>query len=152
MTVRPQPPSETILSCQRSTAKGEFVTKEGERSKSAKSLLVFGLYLAVLGVILVASPNFLLALFLIPATQEVWIRVVGVVVLILSFYDIQAARGNVVPFFKWSVYARTPVVLFFTAFVLLRLVQPPLILFGLIDLAGATWTWFALRSEYPKPG
>ena len=121
-------------------------------SKSATSLLVFGLYLAMLGVTLVVVPNLLLTLFQIPATQEVWIRVLGVVVLVLSFYSIQAARGNDVSFFSSSVYARTPVVLFFTAFVLLGLAQPPLILFGLIDLAGAAWTWFALRSEHFQPG
>ena len=116
-------------------------------SRAALSLLVFGLYLAVLGTVLVIAPNLLLVLFRVPTTQEVWIRVVGVLLLILSYYDIQAARSNVVPFLRWSVYARAPVVLFFASFVLAGLVQPTLILFGLIDLAGAVWTWLALKSE-----
>ena len=35
---------------------------------------------------------------------------------------------------------------FFTAFVPLGLAQPPLILFGVVDLLGAIWTGLALRS------
>jgi hypothetical protein len=125
---------------------GQHVCKEDPMKKSSVSLLAFGIYLALLGIVLVIAPNFLLAVFGLPPTQEVWIRVAGVLCLILSFYYIQAVRDNVVPFFRWSVYARATVIIFFAAFVLLGFVRPILILFGLIDLAGAIWTWLALRS------
>lgn len=68
-------------------------------SKAAKSILVFGLYLGVLGSVLVLVPNLLLELIAIPPTQEAWIRVAGVLALILAFYYVQAARSNVVTFF-----------------------------------------------------
>ncbi len=49
-------------------------------SKSAKSVLVFSIYMFSLGLILVLFPNLLLNIFSVPETNEVWIRVVGVLV------------------------------------------------------------------------
>ena len=69
-------------------------------SKSARSLFVFSLYLYVLGAILVLIPNVLLRLFFFPATDEVWIRVVGMLVFILGFYYFQASRNELKNFFQ----------------------------------------------------
>jgi len=116
-------------------------------SKSARSVFLFGWYLGLLGLILVTVPNSLLGAFQLPATNEVWIRVVGTLVILLCFYYTQAASKEIRDFFQWTVYARCAVFLFFTAFVLLKYVSPVLILFGAVDLGGAIWTSFALRSE-----
>ena len=110
------------------------------------SVFVFGLYLAVLGIVLLVAPNFLLGMFFMPSTAEVWIRVVGVLVLYMSFYYIQTARKGMTDFFKLTVYTRSSLIIFFAAFVLLGLASPPLILFGVVDLLGAIWTGLALRS------
>jgi len=114
-------------------------------SKAGQSLLVFGVYLTFLGAILVAVPNLLLGVFRLPATGEVWIRVVGVLVLCLAFYYIQAARHGLRDFFRWTVYARCFVCISFVALAALKLAQPPLALFGVVDLLGAIWTALALR-------
>jgi len=116
-------------------------------SKSARTLFVWSLYLLGLGVILVALPNLLLSLFGFPTTDEVWIRVVGVLLLLLAYYSYASARQDNRAYFHWSVPGRVVVPLFFIVFVLLNLAPVQLILFGLIDLAGAAWTWQALRSE-----
>ena len=116
-------------------------------SKSAKTIFAFGIYFAVLGTILIVAPNILLTLFGVPTTNEVWIRVVGVVVIVLAFYYTQAARKELVEFFHWTLYTRSSAIVFFTAFVLLGFVKPILILFGAIDLAGAIWTALALRAR-----
>ncbi len=114
-------------------------------SKSARSVFVFGLYLAVLGIVLLVVPNFLLGMFFLLNTSEVWIRVIGMLALLLAFYYIQAARKGITDFFQWTVYARSTVIVFFTAFVLLGFAGPTLILFGLADLLGAVWTGLTLR-------
>jgi hypothetical protein len=116
-------------------------------SKSAKSILVFGIYMAVTGLGFLVIPNTLLALFGFPTTDEPWIRVVGLLVLILAFYYVQAARYEVEPLFRWSLYCRPAAFVGFTAFVVLGLAGPMLILFGVIDLLGALWTGLALRSS-----
>jgi uncharacterized membrane protein len=115
-------------------------------SNSARSVFVFGLYLVVLGIILLVAPNFLLGMFFLPSTNEVWIRVVGMLLLFLGFYYDQAARKEMTEFFQWTVYVRPTVIVFFAIFVLLGFASPPLILFGVVDLLGAIWTGLALRS------
>src|SRR4030042_3153940 len=122
-------------------------TKGGEEmSYSARTVFVFGIYLVVLGIILIAVPNLLVNALCFPATNEVWIRVAGMLVLILAFYYTQAARKELTDFFQWTVYARASVIVFFLAFVVVGLAKAALILFGAVDLLGAIWTGLALRS------
>lgn len=116
-------------------------------SKAAKSMTVFAGYLLLLGLVLVLVPNFLLRVFRIAPTGEVWIRVVGMLVLLLAFYYWNAARTELTSFFRWTVIARSSVPLFFLAFVAAGLASPMLILFGVVDLAGALWTALALRRD-----
>jgi hypothetical protein len=68
-------------------------------------------------------------------------------VIVLAFYYLHAARAEMTEFFQWTVYARASVIVFFSAFVALGLVEPVLILFGVIDLLGAGWTEMALRGS-----
>jgi len=116
-------------------------------SKSARSIFVFGLYVAVLGIMLIVVPNFLLRTISRTSTTEVWIRVAGLLLLYLGFYYTQAARKEMTDFFRWTVYTRSTVIVFFAAFVLLGFARPPMIMFGVIDLLGAIWTGVALRSQ-----
>jgi hypothetical protein len=116
-------------------------------SKSAKSVLIFGWYLVALGGALVAIPNVMLGMFGLPTTTDVWIRVVGVLVLCLAFYYIQSARHGLIPMLRWTVYARSSVFICFAAFVLLGFASAPLVMFGAVDLAAALWTDWALRAE-----
>jgi hypothetical protein len=118
-----------------------------EMSYSARTVFGFGIYLVILGITLIVVPNLLLGTFGLPATNEVWIRIVGMLVLILAFYYTQAARKELTNFLKWTVYARASVFVFFLGFVALGLAQPTLILFGVVDLLGAIWTGLALRSS-----
>ena len=116
-------------------------------SNSAKSVFVFGIYISVLGIAFMIIPNALLGLFGFPATNEVWIRVAGMILFLLSYYYIQAARKEFTEFFQWTVYPRASVIVFFIVFVLLDYAPPILILFGVVDLLAAIWTHLALRSS-----
>jgi hypothetical protein len=116
-------------------------------SRAAKSLLVFGVYLSVLGLALLLVPNLLLRVFGAPPTNEVWIRINGMFVICLSFFYVQAARYEVSNFIRWTVWARVAVIFYFAAFVLLVSAPKALLLFGLIDLLSAIWTWLALKKD-----
>lgn len=124
----------------------ELRNREG-MTKASRSLFVFGAYLAGLGVTLVFVPNLILQVFGVPPTNEVWIRVNGMFVLCLSFYYVQAARNNLTILIRWTIWARVAVICFFAAFVLLVSAPKALLLFGLIDLVSAIWTWRALKSR-----
>ncbi len=115
-------------------------------SYAAKSVFAFGIYELLLGAGLIITPDPLLALFGFSVSNEVWIRVIGALICLFAFYDIQAARCELTNYFRWSVYARSSIILFFTAFVLSGFASPMLILFGAIDLLGAIWTALALRT------
>ena len=115
--------------------------------RAAQSIRIFGLYTIVLGIGLMLVPNLLLSLFAIPATSEVWIRVVGLLAVNIGLYYWFGAKTGSRALFSMTVYTRTLVLVVFIAFAALGLVSPLIILFGLADFAGAAWTWFALRSR-----
>ena len=118
-----------------------------EMSKPATTIFVFSIYMLVLGLVLLVVPNLLLGIFGIPETQEVWIRVVGMLVLILGYYYLQAARNELEVFFRCSVYGRFSVLGFFIAFVLIGFAPPTLIIFGIVDAVAALWTALSLRTR-----
>lgn len=112
---------------------------------AARSVNVFGSYLLLLGALLLVAPNPMLTLIGLTPTTEVWIRVVGMLVAILGIYYRIAANANLTPFFLATVLVRASVPLFLLGFILAGWVGWPLLLFGVIDAAGAAWTWGALR-------
>ena len=116
-------------------------------SQAGKSLFVFGVYLSGLGLILLFVPNLILQVFGVPATNEVWIRVTGMFLLFLSFYYVQAARNDLTLFIRWTVWTRIAVIFYFAAFILLVSAPKALLLFGVIDLVSAIWTWLALKKD-----
>ena len=116
-------------------------------SRAATSILVFGVYLAAVGATLVLAPNLLLGLLGFPPTNEVWIRVAGVLVLILAYYFIQSVRRGTIDFWRWTTHVRFSLIFFFAAFVLLGWARPALLLLGVADFLGAIWTTWALRAD-----
>ena len=118
-------------------------------TKAATSVFWFGVYLVALGVTLVVVPNVPLSIFGMPQPDEPWIRVAGMLALLLGYYYIQCARAELRPFFELTIPARGAVIVFFAAFVALGFAKPTLLLFGLVDVVGAIWTTLALRGEPP---
>jgi len=115
-------------------------------SKAATSIRVFGVYLSLIGISFLVVPNVMLGLFGFPTTTEPWIRIVGLLALILSYYYIRSASFDLTEFFHLTVHARMLVIVVFAVMVVLDFAQPMLILFGVVDLAGALWTAWALRT------
>jgi len=116
-------------------------------TSAARSVNIFGMYLQLLGVTLLIAPNMLLGLFGMPSTSEVWIRVVGMLCVLLGLYYRASAGAESKAFFRATVLARSSVPLFFLMFVLAGWTTWPLVLFGLADAAGALWTWTALKRD-----
>ena len=53
---------------------------------ASKSVYYFGLYLYLTGITLIFIPNLFLSTLGLPETHEVWIRVVGVLAMVIGFY------------------------------------------------------------------
>lgn len=116
-------------------------------SRAARSVRWFGVYIAILGVVLVLAPNLLLSIFRVAATREVWIRVLGVVVFDLGVLYWYAALSEAGSLFRATIATRTLVLVAFVVFVALGMVAPIVILFGAIDFAGGLWTAWAIRAD-----
>jgi hypothetical protein len=114
-------------------------------SRAARSLLVFGIYLIGTGMLLFSAPNAFLAMIRQPESTDPWIRVLGVVVGLLGAYYVVAARHELVAFARASVWARITALVAFAALAAMQVAPPILVGFGLVDAAGAFWTWTALR-------
>jgi hypothetical protein len=116
-------------------------------SNLARSITVFGVYLLLAGLTFIFIPNIVLPLAGFPTTTEIWIRLVGLLTAILGMYFLYSVRYDDRHFYRATLYAR---LIFFTGvvlFVIFKLGSPMLIAFGLVDLAGAAWTWTALRAS-----
>jgi hypothetical protein len=116
-------------------------------TSSARSIVIFGIYLVLLGIVLIVTPNILLGVFGFEPTKEVWIRVLGAVVGVLGAYYIAMAKLGISVFYTATVFGRAWIFVSFVALVILGLEKPLLMLFGAVDLAGAVWTWTLLRRE-----
>ncbi|MCB1324565.1 MAG: hypothetical protein KDK35_05035 [Leptospiraceae bacterium] len=114
---------------------------------AALSVLLFGVYMLGEGLILLIMPNFLLSIFGIPETHEVWVRVVGICLLVFAYYYIRSARINDVAFFRFTTQGRTLQFVLFIAVVLLANAPVVLIMFSAVELASGIWTFIALRGE-----
>ena len=116
-------------------------------SKAAVSILVFGIYILMNGITLMAAPNAMLGTLGLPPTQEPWLRVFGAVVFVIGLYYVAAARQGVTAFFRWTTWGRPILLAILLLFVILRITPPVMLLFGVIDAAGAAWTAIALRAR-----
>jgi hypothetical protein len=114
-------------------------------SRAAKSILAFGVYLTVLGAGLAIAPDALLAIFRQPPAHEPWLRLLGIVSLVLGGYYIGAARGELTAFFRMSVFGRAAGCAGFAACVGAGWAPSFVLLFAALDGAGALWTFRALR-------
>jgi hypothetical protein len=114
---------------------------------AAKSVYYFGFYLYLVGATLIFIPNIFLTTLRMPETNDVWIRVLGVIVSLLGFYYHQTGAKNISAFFPLTIPTRIMVFTVFLVFVILKMASPMMIGIGAVDLAGAVWTFMALKKK-----
>ena len=116
-------------------------------NRAALTIFVWGIYVIGVGLGFLFIPNVILPLFGLPTTTEVWIHLTGLLAAIFGAYYIVCARNNLVPLFRATVPGRLVFAAGIGAFVLLDMAGPSLLLFGLLEIAGGLWTWWALRAS-----
>lgn len=116
-------------------------------TRSGRSLWVFGIYVLLVAAGLLIIPNLMLGVFGLAETNEIWVRVVGIPLVLLGAYYFLAGRNDLTPFIRWSVPARASVILFYLILASTGAVKPTILIFGLVDLLGAAWTQLSLRAD-----
>lgn len=117
----------------------------------ARTVFAFGVYLVSVGLVLLLVPNVLLGVLGLPATDEPWLRLVGVIVLVLGGYYVVCARAEATVFVRATVAGRTIAA---GGLVMLALMWGywALLLFATFDVACAAWTRSALRRADASAG
>ena len=116
-------------------------------SKAAISVFVFGWYILVNAIVLLMAPNLMLSMLGLEPTREPWLRLLGLMTLALSFYYIQAAREEVTAFFRLTMWGRSIILVGTIVLAAAGLVPPVIVMFGVIDGAGAAWTGALMRAR-----
>ena len=115
---------------------------------AARSVQVFGIYLLGLGTGLLLAPDALLALFGQSPATDPWLRVVGLVVIVLALYYLSAARYGVEAFFRWTMWGRPLAGGALIIMIGVGLLPRFTALLAVVDFVGAAWTAVALRKAH----
>lgn len=116
-------------------------------SAPARTIIAFSIYILLTGFAFFFIPNLILPILGFPQTSEVWVRVVGLLAIAIGAYYFQCGRREDRTFIEATMYGRCVIFIGMSLLVLFRLGPPMLLLFGVIDLAGAIWTWTTLRAS-----
>lgn len=113
--------------------------------KTYKSMYGQMIYVLLAGAQLLFIPNVLLGIVGLDPTTEIWIRLMGMLVLVLSIYYYYMAKYGNDKVVWATVLGRLIFCGGLVVFVLLGLAKPALIGFAILETGLALWTWRELK-------
>ena len=116
-------------------------------TSTAKSIFYYSFYMMGMGLCLLFSPNLILGAFGFAPTNDIWIRILGLLAFCAGILYFYCGRTNQTGFFRISVTERIVFFLGIVGIVLFLPANPMLILIGSVDLFGAIWTALTLRNS-----
>ncbi len=111
------------------------------------SMLIFGLYYVVAGAGYLVLPGFIASQLDVAASGEIWVRFAGLLLLALGYLYVQAGRKQLIPLLRWSVHIRAFSFLTFIVLWLLGVAEVIVLIFAVVEIGGALWTWLSLPHE-----
>ncbi len=115
---------------------------------AGKTLFYFSFWVWGNALGLLFMPGIMLSLLGMSSENSVVLRIFGMVLLFLGYYYMRAgADGTLTNFYRWTTHTRLLAFPISAMFVALKMVSPLLLLFVLVDVAGALWTLRALKKE-----
>ncbi|MBT3239957.1 MAG: hypothetical protein HON98_04335 [Chloroflexi bacterium] len=116
-------------------------------SRAGKSVYYFGYYVFGMGLLLLFISNLLLPIVNVPTTDEVWIRLVGMLLLVLGLFYRVVGKNNFLPGIHLTLVTRSLAFFVILGFIYFGFISWVIFLFWLGDLAGVIWTWRALKAD-----
>ncbi len=113
----------------------------------AKTIHYFAFYMIFEVVMLLWSPPALLQMVGVDPSDAVWLRVIAGVVAGLTIYYFKISREQIVAMYPITTYERSTVFVATAALYLFNHLPFIVLLVGIVDLLGALWTLWAMRSE-----
>lgn len=102
-------------------------------------------YVILAGISLLFFPNMLLGIFDIAPTNEVWIRVLGLLVLILSIYYYHIAHYGNDKIVWATIVGRLVFCIGLLIFVIIKLAPISLIGFATLEMILTVWAWREIK-------
>ncbi len=115
--------------------------------RTAWSLLIFGSYALIMGLVLLLAPEYLLPPFGFAESSGTWLHVLGFVLCCSAYYYLWAGRSGNKAFARLTVHTRIASPLVMLALLMADKVDHMVLLFGIVDAAGGAWTWAMLWSS-----
>lgn len=116
-------------------------------SNASISLQVFCVYTIVVGIILMTIPHVGLGFVNIKMGDETWARLTGLLAFSLGIIAFLSAKNQVHIVIQYSIWLRYFSCFFIFTLALIGKFELPMLIFGAIDGAGATWTLIALKID-----
>lgn len=114
---------------------------------AARSVFVFGVYVLAVGLLVTFAPALVLRVLQFPPAADEWIRMVGVLSLVIGSYDVVSGRSNAEANIRASVPIRFGFAACCVALVSFGQMPGQLLPLAAIDVAGAVWTALCLRGN-----
>jgi hypothetical protein len=114
-------------------------------TKRYTSMLGQMAYVIISGLQLLFVPNFFLGTFGIAPTSEIWIRVLGMLVLVLSIYYYAIYKSGNKEVVRATVQGRLLFCMGLVMFVILGMAPPILIGFAVVETGLALWSLSEIR-------
>jgi hypothetical protein len=116
-------------------------------NRTSKSIIVFGLYSMVMGIVLLFLPNIVLPLVGLPTTGEPWLNLLGFVLICSSYYYIRSGLTDNLQFALYTTHTRfaAPLVVFYL--IASGKADWHFLSFGIVDGLGGLWTWYELKKQ-----
>ncbi len=118
--------------------------KNRTHDRTAWSLLIFGGYALVMGLVLLLASEQLLPMFGFAESSGTWVHVLGFVLCCSAYYYLWAGWSCNKAFARLTVHTRLASPLVMLALMMAGKADHMVLLFGLVDAAGGAWTAAAL--------
>lgn len=114
---------------------------------ACKTIYLFGFYPLLAGLSMIIAPALPLQILGWPIEGLDWIRMLGVVTMIVGYYYWQLGRNDVLGFCRYSAQARIVIPFVFAVMVVAFDMNPLYIALTAVDFLGGLWTASALRKQ-----
>jgi hypothetical protein len=116
-------------------------------TRAALSVYMYGLYLISSGLPFLLIPHFTLGMFGLSAGDDLWIRLVGVLLAVIGSFYVAAVLTRSDRMLIWTVPTRYATATFMAVMVALGEAGLALLVFAALDALTASLTWVAIRAD-----
>ncbi|MCU0440716.1 MAG: hypothetical protein MUC49_22715 [Raineya sp.] len=110
-----------------------------------KSILIFGIYSLVMGMVLLFIPQYILPIFSLPILGEPWLNLLGFVLLCSSYYYVRSSFSNHTQFAVYTTHTRFAAPLVVAYLIFSGKADWHFLSFGIFDGLGGLWTLYELK-------